>query len=205
MSGARFLVECEQGVVRMNATADLRAEHEGVARMLDIMDAMARRARMGEPLDAADLSQTIEFLRVFVDRCHHAKEEGLLFPAIHAAKIASVEPTVAVLLEEHVRGRGVVATIELLAQRLGQGDEAARTDLADSLSSYTELLRDHIDREERDCFEVADRELPALYQDELAEGYERLEHDVIGEGVHEGFHALLERLSDTYLAEGSTR
>jgi hypothetical protein len=35
-------------------------------------------------------------------------------------------------------------------------------------------------------------------QDKLAVGYERIERDVVGEGVHEGFHALLDRLSQAY-------
>lgn len=183
----------------MNATADLRAEHIGVVRMLDIMDAMARRARSGESLDDGDLAQTIEFLRVFVDRCHHAKEEELLFPAIRAANMTSVEPTIAVLLEEHVRGREAVAKIELGTQRLARGDDGSGSEFADNVSSYTQLLRDHIQREERDCFGEADRELPASVKDELAEGYERIEQDVVGEGVHERFHQLLDRLGLTYI------
>jgi len=66
------------------------------------------------------------------------------------------------------------------------------------MSGYTDLLRAHIRREEDDCFDVADRELPAAVQTELAEGYERIEREVVGGGVHEGFHALLDRLGDAY-------
>jgi len=47
-------------------------------------------------------------------------------------------------------------------------------------------------------FAAADRELPQDVQQELAEGYERLEREVIGEGVHEGFHAMLDRLAAKY-------
>lgn len=182
----------------MNATADLRSEHIGVVRMLNIMDAMARRARAGEALDDGDLTDTIEFLRVFVDKCHHAKEEQLLFPAVRAAKLTSVEPAIAVLLEDHVRGRQEVASIELGTQRLAKGADGAGGELADRLSSYTLLLHDHIQREERDCFGAADRELPASVKDDLAEGYERIEREVVGEGVHERFHALLDRLAQKY-------
>jgi hemerythrin-like domain-containing protein len=185
-------------VNKMSGTADVRSEHMGVGRMLGVMDATERRARTGEPLDAGNLAQTIEFLRVFVDRCHHTKEEELLFPAIRAAKMTSAEKTIVILLADHAQGREAVARIAAAAQRLAEGDESASAELADVISGYTRLLHAHIRREENDCFDAADRELPIAVQDELAVGYERIERDVVGEGVHEGFHALLDRLSQAY-------
>jgi hypothetical protein len=35
-------------------------------------------------------------------------------------------------------------------------------------------------------------------QAELEEGYERIEREVVGGGVHEAFHALLDRLGEMY-------
>lgn len=187
------------GGIHMNATADLRSEHGGVLRMLDIMDAMAARLHADEPVDAGDIEQTIEFLRVFADQCHHTKEETLLFPAMRTAAISSAEETIAVLIQEHVEARAAVAAIAESAQRLAAGDTAA-ADLAAEVTAYTGLLRSHIRREESDCFDPADAGLPAGVQDELIEGYERIERDVVGEGRHEAFHALLDRLAASYVS-----
>ena len=185
-------------VSEMSGTADLRSEHVGVGRMLGIMDAMARRARKDTPLDADNLAQTIEFLRVFVDQCHHTKEEELLFPAMRAANMTSAEKTIVSLLADHEQGREDVIQMAAAVHRLAEGDKSASAELADVISGYTRLLHAHIRCEENDCFDAADRELPIAVQDELAVGYERIERDVVGEGVHEGFHALLDRLSRTY-------
>jgi hemerythrin-like domain-containing protein len=182
----------------MKATADLRSEHGGVARMLGIMDAMAARAGNGQHVDLDDLEQVVEFLRVFVDKCHHTKEEELLFPAIRAAGMTAVEPTVVFLEADHVRGREYVTLIQAAFRRLAVRDEAASAHLADALTRYTELLREHVLREESDCFTPADRDLPAEVQAELEEGYERIEREVVGGGVHEAFHALLDRLGEMY-------
>ena len=182
----------------MKATADLRSEHGGVARMLGIMDAMAARARHVDHVDLDDLQHVIEFLRVFVDKCHHTKEEELLFPAIRAAGMTATEPAVRFLLADHVRGREYVARIQAALVHLTEPDEAALVGLSTALTEYTELLRAHILREEADCFDSADLELPAAVQDELEEGYERIEREVVGGGVHEAFHALLERLGEKY-------
>jgi hemerythrin-like domain-containing protein len=184
----------------MSATADLRSEHGGVGRMLRIMDAMALRLRAGEQVAVDDLSQSIEFLRVFVDQCHHTKEEDLLFPAMRAAGMASAEETIVTLLADHVRGREAVARIAAATQRLADAEEAASVELAEATTEYTGLLRAHILREEGDCFTPADHELSPATQEELAEGYERIERDVVGEGRHEAFHALLDRLSQVYHA-----
>jgi len=180
----------------MSATADLRSEHVGVRRMLGIMDAMARRLRAGEQVPASDFEGTIEFLRVFVDKCHHTKEEKLLFPAMLAADIAS--SAIAILRADHDRGREAVTRIANGAQRMAEGDKSVSSELAEAILGYTELLQAHIVREERDCFDAADHELPLGTQEKLVTEYERVEREVVGEGRHEAFHAMLDQMSQAY-------
>ncbi|HEX9093595.1 MAG TPA: hemerythrin domain-containing protein [Coriobacteriia bacterium] len=180
----------------MKATADLRSEHGGVGRMLRIMDAMARRAGAGGRVADADLTRSLEFLRVFVDSCHHGKEEDLLFPAMRAAGLTDVEPVIQQLLAEHELGRAAVRRIAALAESTADGEGA---ELAEALVAYTAPLRAHIPLEERSCFDRADSGLPEAVQAELAEGYDRIEIERIGAGRHEGFHALLAELEAAYV------
>ena len=182
----------------MTGTGDLRTEHRAVARMLDIMDEIAASTRRGEPQNADDVSEIIEFLRVFVDKCHHAKEERLLFPAMRAAGASGAEETLGSLFADHAHGREAVTRMASMVPRL-DADEFTSRALAEAIDGYTQLLRAHIVREERDCFDVADRELPATVQEQLNDGYDRIEVEVVGGGVHERFHALLDRLSQAYL------
>lgn len=42
----------------------------------------------GKNVPAEELKGIMEFLTVFVDKCHHGKEEDFLFPALEAAGIA---------------------------------------------------------------------------------------------------------------------
>ena len=182
----------------MTGTDDLRAEHRAVGRMLDIMDEVAGSARRGERVSLEDLSGVVDFLRVFVDTCHHSKEEELLFPAMRAERIPGADDVIAGLHADHVRGRDAVSRIALSAASPDAADGSTRAELVEAISGYTQLLRAHIVREERDCFDLADRELPPVVQERLNEGYERIEREVVGGGVHEEFHALLDRLARTY-------
>lgn len=184
----------------MSGTADLRSEHRAVERMLDIMDAVAVSARRGDRVSTDDLGAAVEFLRVFVDACHHTKEERLLFPAMRAATIPGVEEMIGVLLADHERGRGTVTRIAESVSRMDAGDGTADPGLPDDLERYTTLLRAHIAREEAECFDAADRGLAPGVVADLREGYERVEADVVGAGVHEAFHALLDRLEREYHA-----
>lgn len=194
----------------MTATADLRDEHEGVGRMLDVMDAMARRASSGETLSETHLDEVIDFLRVFVDQCHHGKEERVLFPTLEREGITTTAGVIKDLRAEHIEGRTATARITEATERLFHGGGITTAPLGDALREYTALLRRHIPREEDDCFDIADARLPASVQDALPAEYERIERDVIGEGRHEQFHLMLERLEAEYertphLIEGSRR
>jgi hemerythrin-like domain-containing protein len=61
------------------------------------------------------------------------------------------------------------------------------------------LLKDHIEKENSVLFMMADSRLSEKRQDELFEGFEKIEEERIGVGKHEEFHGLLKKLSGAYL------
>jgi hemerythrin-like domain-containing protein len=173
----------------MRATTDLRTEHVAVLRMLDVLHVLGERAAAGcANDDAADIAECIDFLRGFVDRCHHAKEEELLFPAMRGD--AQLDPA-----EEHMIGR-------LLADHAEAREAVARLEageVAPAIERYETIVRPHIMLEENACFDIADRRLPPETQRRLAEGYESVERDVLGAGRHTAYMELLDRLGEKYL------
>lgn len=182
-----------------DCTMDLRSEHEGVLVMLDILGAWEDRFEYGQPVPTEDMREALDFLRTFVDRCHHHKEEQLLFPAVREAKLRDGEPMLARLEEDHRVGRATVGRIEAGIDRLEAGDIAVGRDLAEDLHGYGEMLRDHIAFENDILFPLAEQGLPPAEQERLAEGYETVERDVVGEGRHEAFHEMLGRMRTEYL------
>lgn len=69
----------------MNPTQDLTHEHEIVKHALKILDKLCARVEAGEKPNTEHIAQILEFITEFVDKCHHAKEEELLFPAMEQA------------------------------------------------------------------------------------------------------------------------
>jgi len=179
----------------MQATDELRAEHEGIKVMLGVMETVCRRA---EPADPADLHKIVEFLSVFADRCHHGKEEDLLFPALEAAGVPRDGGPIGVMLEEHTRGRELIGAMRDALSEWDADPARARAGFASSALAYAALLRDHIEKENTVLFVAADRLLSPSLDHELFEGFEEIERDRIGVGKHEEFHALMDALAAKY-------
>lgn len=177
------------------ASTDLRNEHEGILHGLEILEEMATRLADAQPVELEDLESMLDFLKSFADRCHHGKEEGLYFPALEKAGVPRENGPIGVMLTEHVEGRSRIAQMgEALTGTF------APEKFATAASAYVELLRNHIAKENQVLFEMGDQRLPAAQQEELAEAFERYEAEVMGPGVHEHFHHMLEHLGQKYLS-----
>jgi hemerythrin-like domain-containing protein len=69
------------------ASEDLINEHEGILEGLRILEKMVDLIRANKPFEINDLKEMINFFKLFTDKCHHGKEEGMLFPEMEKAGI----------------------------------------------------------------------------------------------------------------------
>ena len=182
----------------MKATQQLKDEHEGVRLMLRILGEVSRQLNAEGTLRIEYFEGILDFLKIFVDKCHHGKEEELLFPALEKAGIPKDGP-IAVMLFEHERGRKYIRVMTDTFERYKLKDASAASAIAQNAQDYIALLTDHIDKENNILFAMADDRLSEKVQDELFEGFEKIEASRIGAGKHEAFHDLLHKLSDLYL------
>lgn len=183
----------------MKATQQLKDEHEGVKRMLSILGEVSRQLDSTGNVNMEHFAGMLEFLKVFVDKCHHGKEEELLFPALVHAGIPQDGP-IAVMLYEHEMGRKYIRVMSDAFERYALKDKSAAEAIAQNARDYIALLTEHIDKENNVLFAMADDRLSEKAQEDLFEGFEQIEGSRIGAGKHEEFHALLEKLSGLYLS-----
>jgi hemerythrin-like domain-containing protein len=181
----------------MNATAILIREHELILRGVAVLERMARRANAGQDVPAGDAASIIEFIRKFADGCHHAKEEGVLFPAMIAAGIPAQGGPVAVMLGEHDQGRAAVKAMDHAVAGFGS-DPAAPAAFASAAFAYSTLLTNHIFKENNVLFRMADQIIPASKDAELVAAYDEHEARVAGPGEHERFQAMIAALEGAY-------
>lgn len=183
----------------MNAIDELRAEHEGIKVSLEILDRISKRLDGSSNGEVRDLESLVEFFRVFVDSCHHGKEEGLLFPVLEAEGVSREGGPIGVMLREHDLGRSHVRELaNAIRQDPVQNPKAAKA-IREHSEEYIRLLLAHIEKENGVLFKIADEYLSPEIKDGLGEGFERIETERVGVGRHEAFHRMLEDLQKKYL------
>lgn len=183
----------------MKPTAELSQEHQAILLMIRVLEKMADRLEAGRAVDPDDPEKSVQFLRGFADKCHHAKEEDLLFPAMEKAGIPRTGGPLGVMLREHVEGRALVKAMADSIPGIRKGDKAAARRFAESARGYGALLSQHIYKEDNILYPMADARLSAAAQDELATCFADVEKNIVGAGKHEKFHELLHRLEGDYL------
>jgi hemerythrin-like domain-containing protein len=179
-------------------TEDLIAEHNGVLVALQILEKV--EAALGAKNEQAPvhLGQLLDFFKGFVDRCHHGKEEDVLFPELEQRGVKREGGPIGVMLMEHDAGRGRVRAMSEGLDRLRRGEVDAVTTIRDNAAAYRELLAAHIHKENNVLFPMADRLVPDDVAATLAEKFEEIERDRVGVGKHEAYHAMLHTLKDLY-------
>jgi len=188
----------------MKATEILMHEHELILRGVAVLEAMARRANSGAAVPVADARAIIEFIRKFADLCHHAKEEGVLFPAMEAAGIPREGGPIGMMLMEHDQGRVAVRKMDEAVSAFGTSPAALEA-FAQAAFEYTTLLSNHIFKENNVLFRMADQRIPTAQDAVMLAAYDEHEAKVTGPGEHERFHAVVEGLESIYAPNRSTR
>ena len=182
----------------MRPTGILMDEHRVIEQVLDCLDAMAGRCAREGRLDAEAATQAIDFFRAFADRCHHAKEEDLLFPLMESRGFRPDAGPTAVMRAEHVQGRSLVAAMEAAVPGAAAGGAADLESWQRAARHYSALLREHIQKEDHCLFPMAERGLLPADMAELERRFDAVERVEIGPGVHERYLRLADALAERF-------
>lgn len=177
----------------MKALDLLMSEHRLIEAMLAIVDDAATRADRGEVVSPEVFADAIEFFRTLADGCHHAKEEGILFPLLAARGFGLEMSVVGALLAQHDAGRAHIRAMQRALADWEVEDVHAPRALAASAKAYVEVLREHIRIEDVYFYDLAAGLLTEADDRVLVDGFEQVEHDRVGKGVHERFERMLDK------------
>lgn len=178
----------------MDAIDTLKNEHRAIEVVLNTMEKAAKALDAGKDVDPALIEECVDFVAGFADRCHHIKEEQILFPYLQKRGIAREGGPIGYALHDHDEARKLVKSIRENIGKWRAGSSEARKNLAESLKSYTTLLKNHIIKEDSILFEAAEAVLTPEDNVRLSKEFEEMEEKKIGRGVHEEYHTMLEEL-----------
>ncbi len=175
------------------AIADLRNEHEAILSALQILERMAAAEENGSPVDRQDILSFIGFLKEFADKCHHGKEEDILFPALIGAGVPDRGGPIAAMMNDHDAGRKYIHEMQQAASPTVDPQRFAA-----AARQYIALLRAHIQTENMILFPLAEKMLDQNVLGHVYENFENHEEKVVGHGRHEQLHAMLHELQEKY-------
>lgn len=178
----------------LRPTDILSEEHRVIERVLDCLDVLAQRAQKSGELDTRSATEVLEVLGTFADTCHHMKEENVLFVRMQERGIPRHVGPIAIMLQDHEGGRERVRAMRAALARFVMGERAAAQDFAENALAYSELLREHIGKEDHVLFPMAEACFSDKDRAEVLAGFAQKETKDLGTGVHERMLALVDGL-----------
>lgn len=176
------------------ATEALKHDHRIIERVLRVLERSIQRLEKGHPFEPSVLAKALDFFQGFADKCHHKKEEDLLFPLLSKRGVPVEGGPIGVMLSEHEDGRRFLKGLKEGLDTLDSEPEAAKRLIVENGAGYLQLLQSHIFKEDNVLFVMADNVLNPDDQALLSEEFEHVEHHHIGQGVHERYLKLAEEL-----------
>lgn len=139
----------------------LEEEHRFIQQVVGALPHLTGMLQAGQPVEPAVLLEIVEFMRMFADKCHHGKEEALLFPLLVQRGVPVTGCPIAALSHEHQEGRALVSGLAEATQAYARGEDGAAASVAEKLHGITELYPNHIWKEDYLLFPMTNKVLGA--------------------------------------------
>ena len=137
----------------MMPIAPLMIEHRLIERMIDVMKEELLLIEKEKMIDPEFIEMAVDFIRTYADRCHHGKEEDILFRDLGGKKLTGEHRrTMEELVEEHRWARKVTGRLVEANTRYVQGNKEALSAITDCVKSLVEFYPKHIEKEDKHFF-----------------------------------------------------
>ena len=173
------------------AIAMLNHEHLVIMKVVNALGAISNDLAHGKAVEVETLRGIVKFMREFADKCHHAKEESILFPAMARHGVPESGCPLSALRHEHILGRQFVTALAEATEAYARRDANATDMLMTAIANIGHLYPSHIWKEDNMVFPMVDRLFSPEDIEQLAEQFEKTEAELGGEA-----HEELERFAE---------
>ena len=125
----------------------LMREHRLIERMVSLI-------KIEETdVDSSFIDDVVDFFKTYADRCHHGKEEDILFKKLLAKDLKEEHrKMVHNLVKEHAYARKTVIKLNEANIRYTQGKKDAANEVKDLLKELSVFYQKHIEKEDKHFF-----------------------------------------------------
>ncbi len=131
----------------------LMIEHRLIERMIALLKKEGDRIEREKDIHAGLLETAIDFIRTYVERCHHGKEEEIFYRELDKKAVSDEHRRILEeILDEHRQSRTALAQLEDAKASFLKGDRGSLSRIIGTIRFFVELYPRHIDKEDRHFF-----------------------------------------------------
>ncbi len=131
----------------------LMIEHRLIERMIALLKQALREAAKEQRVDPRFIERATRFIREYADRCHHGKEEDILFRDLEEKPLTEEHRRIMEeLVEEHRWGRETTRALVSANERYDRGDRNALSEIVDAVERLVDFYPRHIEKEDKGFF-----------------------------------------------------
>jgi hemerythrin-like domain-containing protein len=159
---------------KMMPIGPMMIEHRLIERMIAVMRTELDRFLGEKKADPELILTFVDFVRTYTDRCHHGKEEDILFRELEKKKLSKEhKDTMDRLIKDHKWARQQTKDLVQATEKYAAGDEGMFLILTARLKALTEFYPEHIEKEDKHFFLPVMRYFSQKEKDAmLQEGFE---------------------------------
>jgi hemerythrin-like domain-containing protein len=172
----------------------LMNEHRRIEKVLGSLETFCVDVEAGLTPDRGVLAQYAAFFRGYADASHHGKEEDVLFARMIERGFSRESGPVAVMLYEHVVGRGHVGALRQAGEGTGPVSAVETQLVLEHASAFVPHLRAHIQKEDRILYPMALRLLTGPELDAILTEFEAFDAGRRADGTYDRLEDLADRL-----------
>jgi hemerythrin-like domain-containing protein len=181
----------------MTPTEDLMYEHKAIRLIINVMNNIADNIKNKKVFYTSDVEKIVDFLSVYVEKCHRTKEETVFYPAL----LLSKKPfkNIGLIINDHSIGKGYLDEILCCVENCKIGSTFSGERIADCMLNYVQLIDSHIQREEDEFFPLANKALSAEAMIEMSKQFKTINDEFVGLDIHQKYAEMLTTLESKYL------
>lgn len=166
----------------MQPIGPLMHEHRDIERVIVLMQQENGYIASGKDPDPARIDELCAIMREFADRCHHGKEEDILFRELNKKELSPEHRRIMDdLVKDHVDAREMVQALQSAKDEFQRGNHRAVVAIQAQLEKITGLYPEHIAKEDKEFFHPCMDYFDPEEQQAMLEEYEafekRMNHD----------------------------
>lgn len=171
----------------------LMSEHRLIERIISHMRKELAKMEESKEVNSKFVNIAVDFIRVYADRCHHGKEEGVLFRELsNKPMVPEYAKMMRELINEHVFARKTTGKLAQANLAYIKGDRSAYIETCDLMKALIQFYPMHIEKEDKKFFGPSMEYLTSQERERMLKEFEEFDRKII----HEHYAKVLDDLEN---------